>query len=138
MDSFLCIKQINNMLESNMNDRLRELDITFTQLKILVFLYHNSQRDVSQKDICEFLKVKHTSLIDVLKRLENKKLIQRFVNRENARCNCVRLTENALHMVEVMEENRKNMYNMFFNGFSQEECEQLEYLLSKILSNLEG
>lgn len=138
MDSMLCIKQINNLLESNMNERLREFDITFTQLKVLAFLYHNKDRLMSQRDICDYLCVRHTSLIDVLKRLEAKKLVVRFVNTENARCNSVRLTDEAVDLVNKMNENRLNMESVFLNGFTDEETELLEYLLNKILLNLEG
>lgn len=137
MDAMRALKQINNMLEANINERLREYGITITQLDVLIYLYRNNDKAVSQKDICEFLKVKHTSLIDVLKRLESKLLIRRTANKDNARFNCVSLTDKAKSLVKSMENNRENMNHIVYSGFSDDEIRQLEYLLNKIINNLE-
>lgn len=133
----LQFRQVNNKLEANMNERLKEFDITLTQLNVLWYIHKNSNNPISQKDICDFLKVKHTSLIDVLKRLESKGLITRCVSKENARANSVRLTEKSMQLVKTMDENRNYMLTTILNDFTAEEAEQLEYLLSKIVNNLE-
>ncbi len=138
MDAMLGLKQINNKLEANMNERLREFGITITQLDILIYLHMNSKATVSQKDICDFLKVKHTSLIDVLKRLESKGLIERTINQDNARCNCVLLTQKAESLIESIKNNRDYMEKLVFKDFSNDEMSQIEYLLNKIINNLEG
>lgn len=126
------------MLEANMNERLREFDITHSQLNVLIFLDKNRCSYISQKDICDFLKVKHTSMIDVLKRLENKDLIIRNQNPDNPRCNLVILTEKADNLLKTMKENREYIKSVVFDGFSDDEVQSLDSYLERIINNLKG
>lgn len=121
-----------------MNCHLKKNDLTFSQFQIMAFLAHNCECDISQKKICDFLKVKHTSIIDVLKRLEAKGFIQRKTNSLNARSNCVTLTESGKKLMNEMKLERQYVNNLIYKDFTEEEKTQLERLLQKVLENIEN
>lgn len=104
----------------------------------MAFLAHNCECDISQKKICDFLKVKHTSIIDVLKRLEAKGFIQRKTNSLNARSNCVTLTESGKKLMNEMKLERQYVNDLIYKDFTEEEKTQLERLLQKVLENIEN
>lgn len=138
MDIGLCFKFINHKIESRMNCHLKKNDLTFSQFQVMAFLAHNCECDISQKKICDFLKVKHTSIIDVLKRLEAKGFIQRKTNSLNARSNCVTLTESGKKLMNEMKLERQYVNNLIYKDFTEEEKTQLERLLQKVLENIEN
>ena len=44
------IKQINNVFEKELNERLRDTGITSSQCAVLDYLFHTSKEEVSQRD----------------------------------------------------------------------------------------
>lgn len=138
MDIGLYFKFINHKIESRMNCHLKKNDLTFSQFQVMAFLAHNCECDISQKKICDFLKVKHTSIIDVLKRLEAKGFIQRKTNSLNARSNCVTLTESGKKLMNEMKLERQYVNDLIYKDFTEEEKTQLERLLQKVLENIEN
>lgn len=138
MDIGLSFKFINHKIESRMNRHLKKNDLTFSQFQVMAFLAHNCECDISQKKICDFLKVKHTSIIDVLKRLEAKGFIQRKTNSLNARSNCVTLTESGKKLMNEMKLERQYVNDLIYKDFTEEEKTQFERLLQKVLENIEN
>ncbi|MGN1478399.1 MAG: MarR family winged helix-turn-helix transcriptional regulator [Acutalibacteraceae bacterium] len=138
MDVGFYFKLIDQKMKSRVNNMLKEYDLTQTQIRILFYLNENSGRQISQKDICDFLMVKHTSLIDVLKRLENKGFIERGVNKDNARLNCVSITDSGLQVIEKAALHKQETESIITRGMTQSDKEQLVYYLKLILSNIEG
>ena len=76
------IKQISNRLINDLNQRLKKYGITFSQLQVLLII--KDHHKMCQKDIAKKLKIKHTSLLDILKILERKGLVLRGTNDDNA------------------------------------------------------
>ena len=44
------IKQINNVYEKDLNERLRTIGITASQCAVLDYLFHTSKEEVSQRE----------------------------------------------------------------------------------------
>lgn len=120
-----------------MNANLKRFEITLSQFQIMIYLEKNKDKEISQKQICDFLKVKHTSLIDVLKRLEAKGFVDREANPNNARLNSVKLSEKGMKLIKEVKLEKKQMSDVVLQNFSKQEEQQLEYLLNKVLKNLE-
>ena len=138
MDFGFYFKLIDQKMKSRVNNMLKEYDLTQTQMRILFYLNENSGRPISQKDICDFLMVKHTSLIDVLKRLESKGFIERRANKDNARLNCVSITDSGLQVIEKAALHKQETESLITQGMTQTDKEQLVCYLKLILSNIEG
>lgn len=138
MDIGLYFKFINHKIESRMNNHLKRIGLTFSQFQVMAFLAHNGNEDISQRKICDFLKVKHTSIIDVLKRLEAKGLIQRKASSTNSRSNCVSLTERGKKLMDEMKLERQYVNRLIYKDMTEEEKAQLKQLLQKVLDNIEN
>lgn len=137
-DIGILIKKINNKLEAGRNRDLKDLKLTGAQLDILLFLSDQSEKTTFQKDIGEFLAIKHTSTIDILKKLEEKQLIYRKTNQDNARCRNVYLTEKGKQLTEMLSSKKTEIEAILLEGFSETEHQQLWKQLMKIYNNIEN
>lgn len=137
-DIGILIKKINNKLEAGRNRDLKDLKLTGAQLDILLFLSDQSEKTTFQKDIGEFLAIKHTSTIDILKKLEEKQLIYRETNQDNARCRNVYLTEKGKQLTEMLSSKKTEIEAILLEGFSETEHQQLWEQLMKIYNNIEN
>ena len=45
------IKQVNNVYEKDLNERLKKIGITSSQCAVLDYLFHTSKDEVSQRDV---------------------------------------------------------------------------------------
>lgn len=102
----LLIKQISNRMISDLNRHLKRYELTSTQLEILTYLHERGGQPASQKEIGEYLCVRHTSVIDVLRKLEEKELVTKSVNRENARFRDIAITAKAEEIIQHLDDKR--------------------------------
>lgn len=137
-DIGILIKKINNKLEAGRNRDLKDLKLTGAQLDVLIFLSDQSEKTTFQKDIGEFLAIKHTSTIDILKKLEEKQLIYRETNQDNARCRNVYLTEKGKQLTTMLSSKKTEIEAILLEGFSETEHQQLWEQLMKIYNNIEN
>lgn len=69
------IKKVFFSMKNDLNDKMKKYDLTAVQVLLLEFLHENNENTIIQKDICEHLMLKHSTVINILKRLETKGLI---------------------------------------------------------------
>ena len=53
------IKQINNVYEKDLNERLKKIGITSSQCAVLDYLFRTSKEEVSQRDVEKNLSLKN-------------------------------------------------------------------------------
>ena len=63
------IKQINNVFEKELNERLKHTGITSSQCAVLDYLFHTSKEEVNQRDVEKNLNLKNPTVTGILKRL---------------------------------------------------------------------
>ena len=66
------IKQINNVYEKDLNERLKNIGITSSQCAVLDYLFHTSREEISQRDVEKALNLKNPTVTGILKRLDEK------------------------------------------------------------------
>ena len=79
-----------------------------------------------------------TSLTTMLERMEAKGLIRRVQDREDKRKTLLYLTENARALKRDYDEVSRQMTEIYYQGFSEEEIVRFERDLDRIRQNLEG
>lgn len=131
------IKKIHHKLAAGRNRDLKYLELTGAQLDILTFLLQQGSSPVCQKDIGDFLEIKHTSTIDVLKKLEEKQLIYRSDSPDKGRRRDVHLTESGRQLADKLAGKRQEVEAILTDGFSAEERTQLWQQLKRIYKNME-
>lgn len=130
------IKQINNVYEKDLNEKLKSLGITSSQCAVLDYLFHTSMDEVSQRDVERHLSLKNPTVTGILKRLDEKGFIFCVPNENDRRKKKIYLTEKAYDIRRKMESDRRRMDKELTRGMSRREVEALRRYLEKLLYNI--
>ncbi len=131
------IKQISSVLIRDMNKRLKAYDITFSQLQVLLILKESNNK-MCQKEIAEILKITHTSLLDVLKILERKELIEKNISQENAKYNELSLTIKGREIIEHLDIGKDKTQEMMANVLGFSSVDEMLFKFKEVLTKLEN
>ncbi len=105
----LKLKQISNKLIADLDVNLKKYNLTTAQLDVLGFIQN---RSASKKEIGEFLGVRHSTVIDILRKLEEKDMIHREVSPSDARVRMVVVTDKARRILSNMQLDRQQADEM--------------------------
>lgn len=130
------IKQINNVFEKDLNEKLKKLGITSSQCAVLDYLFHTSKEEVSQRDVERHLCLKNPTVTGLLKRLDEKGYILCVQNAKDKRKKNIYLTEKAYDIQRRMEAERKKQDRELTRGMSRREIEAVRKNLEKLLYNI--
>lgn len=130
------IKQVNNVYEKDLNERLRMIGITASQCAVLDFLFHTSKEEVSQRDVERALNLKNPTVTGLLKRLDEKGYILCVPNANDKRKKNIYLTEKAYDIQRRMENDRRKLDRELTRGMTKREVAALRKNLEKLLYNI--
>lgn len=130
------IKQINNVFEKDLNEKLKKLGITSSQCAVLDYLFHTSKEEVSQRDVERHLCLKNPTVTGLLKRLDEKGYILCVPNAKDKRKKNIYLTEKAYDIQRRMEAERKKQDRELTRGMSKREIDAVRKNLEKLLYNI--
>ena len=130
------VKQINNVFEKDLNERLRTIGITSSQCAVLDYLFHTSKVEVNQRDVERHLSLKNPTVTGILKRLDEKGFILCVPNTADKRKKNIYLTEKAYDIQRRMEADRKKMDKNLTRGMTKKEIAALTRGLEKMLYNI--
>ncbi|WP_300720952.1 MarR family winged helix-turn-helix transcriptional regulator [uncultured Brachyspira sp.] len=132
------IKELHTALDNRFNRFLDKHKLTSSQMDILMFLYHNEEKVINQRDIENFLGLSNPTITGTLYRLEKKGFIKRKVSLDDKRYKEIYLTAKSKKLKEIVfEDIRKNNEAMFYN-MSSEEKETLVNIIKKLLYNIQN
>ncbi|WP_300702757.1 MarR family transcriptional regulator [uncultured Brachyspira sp.] len=86
------IKELHTALDNRFNRFLDKHKLTSSQMDILMFLYHNEEKVINQRDIENFLGLSNPTITGTLYRLEKKGFIKRKVSLDDKRYKEIYLT----------------------------------------------
>ena len=130
------IKQINNVYEKDLNERLKTIGITSSQCAVLDYLFHTSSEEVSQRDVERHLNLKNPTVTGLLKRLDEKGYILCVPNANDKRKKNIYLTEKAYDIQRRMENDRRKLDKELTRGMTKREIAALRKNLEKLLYNI--
>ena len=130
------IKQINNVYEKDLNERLKTIGITASQCAVLDYLFHTSREEVSQRDVERHLNLKNPTVTGLLKRLDEKGYILCVPNANDKRKKNIYLTEKAYDIQRRMEKDRRKLDKELTRGMTKREIAALRKNLEKLLYNI--
>ena len=90
------IKRISDYIESDANRALEQYGITCSQARVLSFLLKSQGKVTIQKDIENYLEIKHPTVIGILQRMEAKGLIVSEVDPQDKRQRIITLTDSGI------------------------------------------
>ena len=132
----LLIKQIHNQLEKQSNNALRAKDLTMMQVSVLLALQDASEKQRSMKELERHFGVAQSTVAGIVSRLEQKGFVEAVGDMADKRIKLVHITpageaccaDAAYHMDEAEQ--------TLLKGFSQEERDLLNALLTKAADNM--
>ncbi len=130
------IKQINNVFEKELNERLKHTGITSSQCAVLDYLFHTSKEEVNQRDVEKNLNLKNPTVTGILKRLDEKGYILCVPNAKDKRKKNIYLTEKAYDIQRRMEADRRKLDRELTRGMTKREVDALRRNLEKLLYNI--
>ena len=129
------IKKAALEVEKLSNQVLAPFELTHTQYKILMMLYHSKEQFIRQKDIETRLSMTNPSVTGIIQNLEKKGLVVRRQNQEDKRSKLIYLTEHAHELEPELSQLGKVLENQVTAYLTEEECKWLCKLLKKMLGN---
>ena len=130
------VKQINNIYEKELNERLKNLGITSSQCAVLDYLFHTNKEEVNQRDVERSLSLKNPTVTGILKRMEEKGFILCVPNTIDKRKKNIYLTEKAYDIQRKMDADRRKLDKRLTIGLSKKEVESLSRVLEEVLYNI--
>ena len=140
MENFIIgklIKQLHIALENNFNKFSKKYKLTSSQMDILIFLLHNEDKIVNQRDIENFLSLSNPTIAGTLLRLEKKGFIIRKINSKDKRYKEIYLTDKSRELKDIIFKYIRDNDNKMFSNMSEEEKENLKNIITKILNNIQ-
>lgn len=130
------VKQINNVYEKELNEKLKKLGITSSQCAVLDYLFHTNKDEVNQCDVERALSLKNPTVTGILKRLDEKGFLFCVPNATDKRKKNIYLTEKAYDIQRRMEADRKKLEKELTRGMTKKEIAALNRGLEKLLYNI--
>lgn len=88
----ILIKQLEISMGRRMNNEIKELDMTMTQVRALSLLLDYPEKQATLKDLEKKLQLSQSVTAGIVKRLEQRKYIESFGNSEDKRIKIVKIT----------------------------------------------
>lgn len=129
-------KSISNALDRKFNKDLDEFDLTASQANILIYLFFNRDKEISQTDIQDKFSLTNPTVTGILKRLESKNFIIRNTSGKDERRKVIKLTEKSIGLDQKLFEGMIRVEDQMTYGFSEQERKLLETLLQRVLHNI--
>ena len=130
------IKTINDKIKIKADADLKTHNLTMSQSYVLTYLAKRGGL-ATQKEIEDFLQVSHPTVVGIVNRLEDKELVNSWMDERDRRNKNVRITEKARRLVDDMTRTIKLQESRMLASFSPEEKKQLADMLRRIYHNLE-
>ncbi|HCX9574876.1 TPA: multidrug efflux transporter transcriptional repressor MepR [Staphylococcus aureus] len=130
-------RMISHEMKQKADQKLEQFDITNEQGHTLGYLYAHQQDGLTQNDIAKALQRTGPTVSNLLRNLERKKLIYRYVDAQDTRRKNIGLTISGIKLVEAFTSIFDEMEQTLVSQLSEEENEQMKANLTKMLSSLQ-
>lgn len=132
------MKVISSAYDATKNALLEQYDLTSRQVDLLGFLREREGHEATQKELTDYLHTSCATVSGVIKRLAEKGFVERVTCEDDKRSNVIRLTDEALSVVDECVREFRSMDELVMAGFTDEDEELLMDLLERLLANAEA
>ena len=129
------IVRLGNVVAWLRNQRMQKRDITSTQSDVIRYILKHRQEPVSAGDLMKEFSLSPSTMAGILKRLENKALIARRTDEQDARKILITPTEKGLALEDYLKETAVQTEEILLRGMSEAEQAEFYRLLQIALRN---
>lgn len=137
MDLGFKIKKINDMIEKGINHKLQELDLTFSQHHVLVYLKHQKNQTARLKELEKHFNVAQPTMAGIVVRLESKGLVRSSLLPDDRRVKVVTLTDSGSQLLHESFLSMENGEKLLVSKLNDNEKEELGRLLDILYSTIQ-
>ena len=132
----ILLKQIHDVQEKNINNTLRNLDLTFSQINVLRALVHSADKQMSLKELEKILHVAQSTTARIVTKMESKGLIDSFSDVSDKRIKYIRLTQYGEQYSSNAKQKLEEEETRLLSSLTETEKMVFVSLLQKITGNL--
>jgi DNA-binding MarR family transcriptional regulator len=125
------IKEYRKIAQKNISKVVK--DITVDQCLVLIIL--NKDATLSQKEIADLIFKDNASVTRIIELMVTKEYLNRTIHQEDRRKFKLEITDKGKKSIELLTPAIQQNRATALNGLSQDEMEQLNKMLQKIISN---
>lgn len=140
MDQYTCgalLKQINDIMEKNANNALRGQNLTIAQSGVLVLLDGKEEKTATFKELEKSFGVSQPTMVGLLSRLEQKKLVEILIDPDDKRIRRAHLTQEGSDKCKEGYKHMKLAEEMLLKDLTEKEKTEFLRLLIKIRGSME-
>ena len=130
------IRQINSATEKRINNEMREADLTHAQICLCFVLIEKEEGHCSLKNLEKHLRLAQSTTLGIVKRSEEKGLVECFPDPDDRRSKSVRITQKGVDLCSQIRSNVQNTESWLLAALTPEEQELFLSLLIKVRNNL--
>ena len=127
---------IRNAFKKIGDNNLKEMNLTSSQMNVLIYIFYNINSEINQKDIEKNLYLKNSTVTNILNRLEHNGFLYRTASEKDKRYKKIILTDKGLNIRDTIVKRALMFETYFTKGMSKGESEILFELLEKVLKNI--
>ncbi len=132
----ILLKQIHDVQKKNIDNTLRNLDLTFSQINVLRALVHSADKQMSLKELEKILHVAQSTTARIVAKMESKGLIDRFGDASDKRIKYIRLTQYGEQYSSKAKQKLEEEEERLLSSLTETEKMVFVSLLQKIAGNL--
>ncbi|MBQ3376195.1 MAG: MarR family transcriptional regulator [Erysipelotrichaceae bacterium] len=133
-DIMMLLTKINWNMKAVADAGLKRDNLTYSQINVLFFVRKSGGR-VSQKEIEEYLKVSHPTVVGLVQRLENTGYIICERDENDKRNKLVSTTDQFEQLVKQLDAKRAANNERLLEGLSKQDLDKLTVYLTTIYEN---
>ena len=135
------INYCSKLLKNRLNKELEKEDITVAQFAVIKYIEMNSSKDqfntgVTAAEVAEGLDMDKPTISGIINRLVDKSYIEKTPHSRDKRASLLRLTEYCIGKLSDFETINNMVISSAVKGISDDNLDNLEELISKIIQNL--
>lgn len=132
----ILLKQIHDIQKKNIDNTLRNLDLTFSQINVLRALVHSTDKQMSLKELEKILHVAQSTTARIVTKMEGKGLIDSFSDVSDKRIKYIRLTQYGEQYSSNAKQKLEEEETRLLSSLTETEKIVFVSLLQKIAGNL--
>ena len=131
------IGEVSRLFHNKVKKLANDNGISQTYFHIIGYLKRNKNSNITQKDICEFVKMKAPTISLTLQSMEQDGLVERVKSETDSRCTYVVLTEKGEELDDKIRGFFHSTEQLMLDALSEEEFKIFIKCLDKISERLE-
>lgn len=131
----ILLKMIDNEISGRFNRELERMELTASQMNVLMYLQGMEGEEVNHRDIERVFQLTNPTVTGILKRLEVKGFICRTSSRQDGRCKQILLTEKSRILKGDILRYSQELERKLVEGLGREEQKNLRQSLETVLEN---